>query len=118
MKLTVVCNVQIEQNMQRWERNTFMLTTKYEEKLTWFILENHSSIMKRIHSGNICYMHFPHAFFAIVHATLALILIYCIYKSIVAKLSTAKIVLSLLHRFRDYLSCISSNFCSCEYVTN
>jgi hypothetical protein len=33
MKLTVVWNVRFKQNMQGWKENTFMLTTKYEEKL-------------------------------------------------------------------------------------
>jgi hypothetical protein len=45
MKLTVVWNVQFKQNMQGWKRNTFVLKTEHEEKLTSFALENHSSIM-------------------------------------------------------------------------
>jgi hypothetical protein len=46
MKITVVRNIQFKQNMRGWKINTFMLTIKYEERLTWFVLENHSSHVK------------------------------------------------------------------------
>jgi hypothetical protein len=43
MKLNAVQKVKFKQNMEGWKRNTFVLTTKCEENLTYFVLKNPSS---------------------------------------------------------------------------